>query len=69
MNELMRSELVGRRTAESFAYLDVVGIQLHGHPVRDWTASCFPHRVIVGSETFPNQIDTTVAARARATRT
>ena len=51
------SELVAERTAESYDVLDVGGHQLHATPATRSTASCFPHRVIVGTETFPNKID------------
>jgi hypothetical protein len=56
MNELGASELVGRRTAESFDVLDVAGMNyMDGRYEAD--RERFPRRVIVGSETFPDQID------------
>ena len=49
------SESAGRRTAESSAPLDVLGLNYaESRYVID--QDLFPHRVIVGSETFPSQI-------------
>jgi hypothetical protein len=57
MRELSSSELVGRRTAESFAVLDVAGMN-YMDARYETDREAFPNRVVVGSETFPNQIDT-----------
>jgi len=55
MNALGSSEAVTRRTAESSSVLDVLGLNYaEGRYALD--AELFPHRVIVGSETFPSQI-------------
>ena len=51
------SDAVTRRTAESSSVLDVLGLNYaDGRYAQD--AELFPHRVIVGSETFPRQIGT-----------
>ncbi|MEU6917368.1 glycoside hydrolase family 2 TIM barrel-domain containing protein [Streptomyces olindensis] len=56
MNELGASPLVTERTAEVFATLDIAGMNyLDGRYELDHRL--FPHRVIVGSETFPTHID------------
>ncbi len=49
------SESASRRTAESSAPLDVLGLN-YAESRYDIDAELFPHRVIVGSETFPSQI-------------
>jgi beta-galactosidase len=55
MNALSTSDAVTRRTAESSSVLDVLGLNYaEGRYTTD--AELFPHRVIVGSETFPTQI-------------
>jgi beta-galactosidase len=56
MTELGASELVGRRTAESFDVLDAAGMN-YMDARYEADRERFPNRVIVGSETFPNQID------------
>ena len=57
MNQLGSSESAGRRTAESSSVLDVLGLNYaEGRYTAD--AEQFPHRVIVGSETFPTRIGT-----------
>ncbi len=56
MRELSSSELVGRRTAESFAVLDVAGMN-YMDARYEADRDAFPNRVIVGSETFPAEID------------
>jgi beta-galactosidase len=56
MNELGASELVGRRTAESFDVLDAAGMN-YMDARYEIDRGIFPNRVIVGTETFPNQID------------
>lgn len=54
-NAIGSSELVTTRTAEAFATLDIAGMNyLDGRYKQD--ALQFPHRVIVGSETFPTRI-------------
>lgn len=55
MNRISESDLVSGRTAESFAVLDVAGIN-YGDARYRLDAERFPHRVIVGSETFPTHI-------------
>ena len=49
------SESAGRRTAESSAPLDVLGLN-YAESRYAIDRELFPHRVIVGSETFPSQI-------------
>ncbi|WP_138759922.1 glycoside hydrolase family 2 TIM barrel-domain containing protein [Modestobacter altitudinis] len=56
MRELSGSELVGRRTAESFAVLDVAGMNYMDARYETDRAT-FPNRVVVGSETFAAEID------------
>lgn len=56
MNAISASDLVTRRTAESFSVLDIAGMnyaEARYGPDRDR----FPNRIIVGSETFPTRID------------
>jgi beta-galactosidase len=56
MNAIGSSELVTRRTEESFGVLDIAGMNyLDARYVADKEA--FPNRVIVGTETFPTKID------------
>ncbi|ABW12568.1 glycoside hydrolase family 2 sugar binding [Parafrankia sp. EAN1pec] len=53
---LMASEMVGSKTAESMACLDVAGYNyLESRYELDRTL--FPNRVIVGTETYPSEID------------
>jgi len=55
MSVIGSSDAVTRRIAESSAALDVLGLNYaEGRYAGD--AGLFPHRVIVGSETFPSQI-------------
>jgi beta-galactosidase len=55
MNALSTSAAVTRRTNESSSVLDVLGLNYaEGRYTVD--ADLFPHRVLVGSETFPTQI-------------
>ncbi len=49
------SESAGRRTAESSAPLDVLGLN-YAESRYAIDRDLFPHRVIVGSETFPSEI-------------
>lgn len=57
MSLIGSSDAVTKRTAESSAALDVLGLNYaDGRYASD--AELFPHRVIVGSETFPTQIGT-----------
>jgi beta-galactosidase len=56
MKELSASELVGRRTAESFAVLDVAGLN-YMDARYEADVETFPNRVVVGSETFADEID------------
>ncbi|CAI7976517.1 beta-galactosidase [Frankia sp. Hr75.2] len=54
---LMSSEVVGSKTAESMACLDVAGYNyLESRYEQD--GAQFPNRVIVGTETYPADIDT-----------
>lgn len=57
MNQLNRSSLVTDRTAESFAVLDVAGMN-YGDSRYDMDAVERPHRITVGSETYPGRIAT-----------
>ena len=56
MNAVSSSDLVTRRTAESFSVLDVAGIN-YGEARYGLDRGLFPNRIIVGSETFPTRID------------
>lgn len=49
------SDAVTRRTAESSSALDVLGLN-YAESRYESDATLFPHRVLVGSETFPSQI-------------
>ena len=53
--KLMRSDVVGERTAESFAAVDVAGYN-YLHSRYELDHELFPNRVIVGSETSPPEI-------------
>ena len=56
MTEFAGSKKVGDATAEAFSVLDVSGMNyMQSRYEKDH--ELFPHRVIVGSETSPNQID------------
>lgn len=56
MAAISTSELVSDRTAESFAVLDVAGMNYaDGRYVLD--RDLFPNRIILGTETFPTHID------------
>lgn len=54
-NEIARSSVVTERTAESFAVLDVAGLN-YGDARYLLDRELFPNRIIVGSETFPPRI-------------
>jgi beta-galactosidase len=56
MNAISSSDLVTRRTAESFSVLDVAGVN-YAEARYDLDRDLFPSRIIVGSETFPTRID------------
>ena len=56
MNAISASDLVTRRTAESFSVLDIAGIN-YGKARYALDKDLFPNRIIVGSETFPTRID------------
>jgi beta-galactosidase len=56
MNQLGASDVVTLATEESAAVLDVVGLN-YADSRYALDAARFPHRVIVGSETFPPHID------------
>jgi beta-galactosidase len=55
MNRLSSSDEVTRRTEESFAVLDVAGLN-YGDGRYEMDRDLFPGRVIVGTETFPSRI-------------
>jgi len=56
MNAISASDLVTRRTAESFSVLDIAGIN-YAEARYALDKDLFPNRIIVGSETFPTRID------------
>ncbi len=56
MAKMNASSLVTESTEESAAVLDVVGFN-YADSRYELDAELFPHRVIVGSETFPEKID------------
>ncbi|MFE3828530.1 glycoside hydrolase family 2 TIM barrel-domain containing protein [Streptomyces sp. NPDC059092] len=56
MNAISSSELVSRRTAESFALLDVAGIN-YAESRYALDKDLFPNRIILGTETFPTRVD------------
>ncbi|MFI6374389.1 glycoside hydrolase family 2 TIM barrel-domain containing protein [Streptomyces sp. NPDC050546] len=55
MNTISSSELVTERTAESFAVLDVAGMN-YAEARYPLDRDLFPNRVILGTETFPTHI-------------
>ncbi|MFE3739404.1 glycoside hydrolase family 2 TIM barrel-domain containing protein [Streptomyces sp. NPDC059134] len=61
INQISASDLVTRRTAESFGVLDVAGMN-YADSRYALDRELFPHRVILGTETFPTRIDRTWAA-------
>ncbi|SEQ01236.1 beta-galactosidase [Streptomyces sp. yr375] len=56
MNAVSSSELVTVRTAESFAVLDVAGMN-YAEARYALDKDLFPNRIILGTETFPTRID------------
>ncbi|UGQ11020.1 DUF4982 domain-containing protein [Yinghuangia sp. ASG 101] len=56
MNALNASELVTGHTEESFAVLDVAGMN-YAEARYELDRELFPNRIIVGTETFPTRID------------
>lgn len=56
MDELAGSEMVATRTAEAFDVLDAAGMN-YMTARYELDREVFPRRVIVGSETFPGQVD------------
>ncbi|MBT2502331.1 glycoside hydrolase family 2 TIM barrel-domain containing protein [Curtobacterium sp. ISL-83] len=56
MNQVSSSPLVTEKTAESQGVLDIAGIN-YGEARYEIDKELFPHRVIVGTETFPTRID------------
>lgn len=56
MAAIVASDLAKEKTAESFAYVDIAGYN-YGEARYLMDLEQFPNRVIVGSETNPNQID------------
>jgi len=56
MSRISASEPATRRTAESFAVLDVAGVN-YGEARYALDRDLFPNRIIVGTETFPTRID------------
>ncbi|MFJ9374634.1 glycoside hydrolase family 2 TIM barrel-domain containing protein [Streptomyces sp. NPDC101455] len=56
MNAISASSLVTEKTAESFAVLDVAGMN-YAEARYALDRKLFPNRIIVGTETFPTRID------------
>ena len=56
MGQIVASPMVSARTEESFAVLDVAGMN-YGDSRYELDREAFPDRVIVGSETWPSAID------------
>ncbi|MFI1484089.1 glycoside hydrolase family 2 TIM barrel-domain containing protein [Streptomyces sp. NPDC020747] len=56
MNAISASDLVTERTAESFALLDVAGMN-YAEARYALDRDLFPNRIILGTETFPTRID------------
>ncbi|GIG34723.1 glycoside hydrolase family 2 protein [Cellulomonas pakistanensis] len=56
MNQISASELVTAKTEEAFAALDVAGVN-YGEARYAVDRELFPHRLVVGTETFPGHID------------
>lgn len=56
MNDINASDLVSEKTAESFAIVDVAGIN-YGDKRYVADRELFPNRIIIGTETFPGRID------------
>lgn len=56
MNRISASELVTRKTEESFSVLDAAGIN-YGDGRYELDRELFPDRLIIGTETFPGHID------------
>lgn len=64
LNDLMRSPVVARNSAQTASYLDVVGYNYMESRLGT-DGELYPNRVIVGSETHPAAIDTGWAAVRR----
>jgi beta-galactosidase len=56
MNAVAQSDLVTHRTAESYALLDVAGMN-YAEARYAMDRELFPNRIILGTETFPTRID------------
>ena len=56
MDQLVSSPLVTAATAESFALLDIVGLN-YGDARYEMERTAHPNRIVVGTETFPSRID------------
>ncbi|MFD2840397.1 glycoside hydrolase family 2 TIM barrel-domain containing protein [Populibacterium corticicola] len=56
MDQIVGSPVVTEATAESFAMLDIVGLN-YGDVRYELEAREHPNRIIVGTETFPSRID------------
>ncbi|WP_405182729.1 DUF4982 domain-containing protein [Nocardia sp. NBC_01377] len=56
MNAISASELVTRRTAESYSMLDIAGMN-YADSRYALDRDLFPNRIILGTETFPTRID------------
>ncbi|MFJ9626224.1 glycoside hydrolase family 2 TIM barrel-domain containing protein [Streptomyces sp. NPDC101175] len=56
INYVSASDLVTQRTAESFAVLDVAGMN-YAEARYSLDRELFPNRIILGTETFPTRID------------
>lgn len=57
MGVINSSDIVTEKTAESFAIVDVAGLN-YGDSRYAADRTAFPNRIIVGTETFPTNIDT-----------
>ena len=64
MKDIATSELVTASTEESFAILDVAGLN-YGESRYELDRELFPNRLIVGTETFPGKISDNWAAIER----
>ena len=56
IDQIVSSPLVTAATAESFAVLDIVGLN-YGDVRYELEAAEHPNRIVVGTETFPSRID------------
>ena len=56
MNMLIGSEIAGKATEEAFAQVDIAGYN-YAQCRYEPDAKRYPNRIIVGSETFPKDLD------------